>query len=197
MIVVQATRLNRRNSLFVSKQIVYFSVFLFTMTLQDNEQLNTIVQSAPIGICILDAATFTAELLNDKFLEIAGKPRKAIIGKWYWEPFAEAREYYEDALKSVAKTGEAYYANEVELMLIRHGREERIFVTFVYSPVFTKEGKINKVAVWVLENTRQVTERQKTEAAKGCYTTGARPAKKLFYAGTCRHLYSGRPGTGL
>jgi PAS domain S-box-containing protein len=136
------------------------------MTLQDNEQLKTIVQSAPIGICILDAGTFTAELLNDKFLEIAGKPREAIIGKWYWEPFAEAREYYEAALKGVVETGEAFYANEVELMLIRHGREERIFVTFVYAPVIDRDGKVSKVAVWVLENTRQVTERQKTEAAK-------------------------------
>src|ERR1700749_1995921 len=132
------------------------SGFLFTMTLQDNEQLKTIVESAPIGICILDAVSFTAELLNDKFLEIAGKPKEAIIGKWYWEPFAEARQYYEEALIGVAKTGEAYYADEVELMLIRHGREEMIFVTFVYAPVKNKAGKVTKVAVWVLENTKQV-----------------------------------------
>ncbi|UOE52858.1 PAS domain-containing protein [Mucilaginibacter sp. SMC90] len=33
-------------------------------------------------------------MLNDKFLEIAGKPKEAIIGKWYWETFAEARTYY-------------------------------------------------------------------------------------------------------
>jgi PAS domain S-box-containing protein len=136
------------------------------MTLQDNEQLKTIVQSAPIGICILDADTFIAELLNNKFLEIAGKSQEEIIGKWYWESFAEAREYYQDALKSVAETGEAFYANEVELMLIRHGHKEKIFVTFVYAPVIDKEDKVSKVAVWVLENTRQVTERQKTEAAK-------------------------------
>lgn len=136
------------------------------MTLQDNEQLTTIVQSAPIGICILDAETFKAELLNDKFLEIAGKPKEAIIGKWYWEPFAEVREYYEDALKSVSETGKAYYADEVEMMLIRHGREEKIFVTFVYAPVTDNTGNVSKVAVWVLENTNQVKQRQNTEAAK-------------------------------
>lgn len=136
------------------------------MQLQDNEQLRTIVESAPIGICILNAATFVAELLNDKFLEIAGKPKEDIIGKWYWEPFAEAREYYEAALTSVPETGKAYYADEVELMLIRHGREEMIFVTFVYAPVTDKNGTVTKVAVWVLEHTKQVTERQKTDAAR-------------------------------
>ena len=46
---------------------------------------------------------------------------------------------------SSAKTGEAFYANEVELMLIRHDREERIFVTFVYAPVIDKDGKVSKV----------------------------------------------------
>src|ERR1700744_3877707 len=100
------------------------------MQLQDNAQLETIIQSAPIGICILDAATFKAELLNDKFLEIAGKPKEAIIGRWYWEPFAEAKELYEDALKKVAETGEPFYGNEVTLALIRHGRSEVITVTF-------------------------------------------------------------------
>ncbi|WP_295799853.1 PAS domain S-box protein [Mucilaginibacter sp.] len=136
------------------------------MQLQDNEQLNLIVQSAPIGICILDAATFKAELLNHKFLEIAGKPREAIIGKWYWEAFAEVRPYYETALNEVARTGIAYYADEVELMLIRHDREETIFVTFVYAPVKDAQGKVAKLAVWVLENTSQVNERRAITASE-------------------------------
>lgn len=136
------------------------------MTLQDNDNLRTVIESAPIGICILDAATFTAEILNDKFLEIAGKPREAILGKWYWEPFAEARPYYEDALKGVVETGKPYYADEVKLMLIRHGSEEWIFVTFVYAPVKNDQGDITKIAVWVLENTTQVVERQKVHDAK-------------------------------
>lgn len=118
------------------------------------------VQSAPIGVCILDAATFKAELLNDKFLEIAGKSKEAIIGKWYWEPFAEVREAYEASLKNVAETGEAFHADEAELMLVRHGREETVFVTFVYAPVTNAAGEVTNIAVWVRENTGQVQERR-------------------------------------
>jgi two-component system sensor histidine kinase VicK len=136
------------------------------MNLQDNEQLKTIVDSAPIGICILGADDFVAEMLNDKFLEIAGKPRESILGKWYWEPFAEARAYYEEALAQVVSSGQAYYADEVSLMLLRHGKEEWIFVTFVYAPVLDENGKVTKVAVWVLENTAQVREREKVNQAK-------------------------------
>jgi PAS domain S-box-containing protein len=153
-------------NLYLSKQKLYFSVFVRIMHLQDNEQLNKVVQSAPVGICILDAVSFIAELLNDKFLEIAGKPKEAIIGKWYWEPFAEAREAYEAALKNVAETGVAYHADEVELILIRYGKEEMIFVTFVYAPVIDVAGKVTKIAVWVLEKTKQVQERRAIVASE-------------------------------
>jgi PAS domain S-box-containing protein len=158
------------------------------MQLTDDENLFHTIVSAPIGICLLDAATLTAEILNDKFLEIAGKPRETIIGHWYWEPFAEARPYYEAALAGVVETGLAYYADEVELMLIRHGREEMIFVTFVYAPVRNKAGNITKVAVWVLENTKQVNERQAVEAARAAVQQERDRLKSFFMqapAGIC------------
>src|ERR1700744_6008535 len=125
------------------------------MHLINEDDLRSTVLNAPIGICILNAETLVAELLNDKFLEISGKTREAIIGHWYWEPFAEAKVYYEEALACVVKTGEAFYADEVGLILVRHGKEEHIFVTFVYAPVLAPDGRVRKVAVWVLENTRQ------------------------------------------
>ncbi len=133
------------------------------MQITTSDDLHDIVLNAPIGICILDAATLTSEIVNDKFLEVAGKPYDAIFGKFYWDSFAEARPYYEAALNRVVQDGKPYYANEVELMLIRHGKEETIFVTFVYSPIKNQEEKVTKVAVWVLENTLQVVARQRIQ----------------------------------
>ena len=136
------------------------------MQQQDNEQLNVIIQSAPIGVCILHPVTFKAELLNDKFLEITGKPKESIIGRSYWETFADGKHLYEDALKTVALTGKPYYANEARLSLVRNGREEIITVTFVYAPVADFNGKVNKLAVWLMENTKQVAEGEKQELTK-------------------------------
>ncbi|MFA6278004.1 MAG: PAS domain-containing protein [Pedobacter sp.] len=136
------------------------------MNFKDDSNLKALVASAPIGICILNAETFVAEMLNEKFLEIAGKPREAILDKWYWEPFAEARAYFEQAMIGVVTSGEAFYADEVELMLVRHGKEEYIFVTFIYAPVCDENGKVSKLAVWVVENTTQVREREKIAAQK-------------------------------
>jgi PAS domain S-box-containing protein len=139
------------------------------MRLTDEENLRYTVLNAPIGVCILDAGTFVAEIVNDKFLEVAGKPYDAIFGQFYWDAFAEARPYYEAALADVVHTGNAYYADEVELRLIRHGRAENVFVTFVYAPVKDKNNHVTKITVWVLENTRQVVERQKQEIAKTAF----------------------------
>jgi PAS domain S-box-containing protein len=165
-----------------------FNIASRTMQLTNDTNLFQTILSAPIGICLLDAATLTAEIVNDKFLEIAGKPREAIVGHWYWEPFAEVRPYYEAALAGVATTGEAFYANEVQLMLIRHGREENIFVTFVYAPVKDEKGAVRKVAVWVLENTHQVNEREKIAAAKAALQAERDRLREFFMqapAGIC------------
>ena len=157
------------------------------MLLTNGEDLQTTVLRAPIGICILNADSLVAEIVNNKFLEVAGKPYEAIFGQFYWDAFAEARQYYEEALAGVVETGEDYYADEAELMLIRHGREEKVFVTFVYAPI-QNAGKISKVAVWVLENTKQVNERQKVEVSRQAFQIERDRLKRFFMqasAGIC------------
>jgi signal transduction histidine kinase len=134
---------------------------------RDSElDLRNIVLKAPIGICILDAATLVAETVNSSFVEVAGKPLDAIAGKYYWDAFAEARPYYEDALAGVARDGKSFYAEEVELVLIRHGAPERVYVTFVYAPVFDLAGHVKKIAIWVHENTTHVSTRRRLEEAE-------------------------------
>lgn len=134
--------------------------------IEESEQnIRSMVLQSPIGICVLDAETLVSETVNGSFIEIAGKRYDEIAGKHYWETFAEAKPYYESALKKVIEEGESYYANEVEIMLIRHGVEEIIYVTFVYAPLKNIDGVVKKVAVWVLDNTPQVVTRRKIEEA--------------------------------
>ncbi|MNQ34702.1 Phytochrome-like protein cph1 [compost metagenome] len=134
--------------------------------IEENEQnLRSMVLEAPIGVCLLDAKTLVCEIVNDSFIEVAGKKYEEIAGKHYWDSFAEAKPYYEEALQKVIDKGVPFYANEVEMMLIRHGKEEHIYVTFVYAPLKNMEGEVAKVTVWVLDNTPQVKARKEIEAA--------------------------------
>ncbi|MGO4770388.1 PAS domain S-box protein [Flavobacterium sp. W22_SRS_FK3] len=132
---------------------------------ESEENIRSMVLQSPIGICVLDAATLVTETVNDSFIEIAGKPYEDIAGKYYWDSFAEVKPYYEEALKNVVEKGVPFYINEVEMILVRHGREETIYVTFVYAPLKNREGKVKKVAIWVLDNTPQVIARRTIEEA--------------------------------
>ena len=71
------------------------------MNFTDSPFLQAIVEHAPIGICILNADDFFIEILNDRFLEIAGERRENLLGKWYWKPFDKYRESYEGILANV------------------------------------------------------------------------------------------------
>lgn len=122
-----------------------------------------------MGMCILDASNLLVLRLNSKFVEIAGKSYEIILNCFYWDVFPEVRAQYEDAMNEVVRSGVAYHADEVKLMLIRNGFEEDIVVTFVYSPIKDDLGKVVNIAIYVLENTIQVAERQKETEAKQAY----------------------------
>jgi PAS domain S-box-containing protein len=117
------------------------------MNFTDSQLLENVITHAPMGVCILNAEDFTIELLNDKFLEFAGKPKSALIGKWYWEPFEEARKVHEASMLHVVNSKESLSADAAELN-----------ATFTYVPVLNEEHVVTKIAVWVTENNKQVRE---------------------------------------
>ena len=149
---------------YVSSSVDITEQVITRRIVENNEQmLRELVLTAPIGICVLNVPSLVAEIVNASFVEIAGKPYESIMGHYYWDAFSEAAPYYAAALQGVVDKGEPFYANEVELMLIRHGKSENIYVTFVYTPIKNVSGEVSKVIVWVLENTPQVTARQRVE----------------------------------
>ena len=130
--------------------------------------LNVILQ-APIGICVIDAATQVSRIVNDSFVEIAGRPIHEIIGRIYWDTFPEARPVYEEALIRVVSEGITFRATEVELPLLRHGKKEQVNLSFVYEPVKGKGDVVKNVVVWVSDNTPQIIARKKTEESQAKY----------------------------
>ena len=125
-----------------------------------------LVLQAPMGLCIIDAKTLVAENVNEQFVEVAGKPYETILGNYYWDTFAEAAPFYEAALKGVIDSGVTYYAKEAELMLMRHGKPEIVYATFVYDPIKDEAGNTQKIAIWVVDNTPQVKARQVVEESE-------------------------------
>lgn len=156
---------------FTSDKIAYrFNGTLEDVTTKTNERRITalnqeitknMVLEASIGICVIDVVTLKIENVNDRFIEIVGNKREEFYGKYYWDTFAEAKAIYEKDLEQVIETGNPFYINEAEVFLTRHGKLEPIIITFVYSPLKNEEGKVVKVAIWVIDFTEQVIARNK------------------------------------
>jgi PAS domain S-box-containing protein len=155
------------------------------MNIENQQELYLLVMNAPVGICVLDAQTLKAEIVNDSFTAVAGKPRETILGNFYWDTFAEARPYYESALQGVISTGNPYSNSDAERKVIRNGTEETVYMTLVYSPLKDTAGEVKKVAVWVMDNSLHVNQRQKVEQSEKFARTifYNSPVAKLVYTG--------------
>jgi PAS domain S-box-containing protein len=136
------------------------------MNLTDTPFLKSIVDSAPIGICIISADTFVVEMLNNRFAEITGKPKSAVLGKGYLETFAPASPSYKALLSKVVTFKETFYGEESEVMIVRNGNLEGIQVKSIYAPILNEDQKLTKIAVWVLETTSRSKEQHKISAEK-------------------------------
>lgn len=155
------------------------------MNIENQQELYLLVMNAPVGICVLDAESLRAEIANDSYIAVTGKSREAILGNFHWDTFAEVRQYYESTLAGVIAEGISYSVNEAEVRLVRHGREETLYLSFVYSPLKNAAGEVKKVAVWVVDNTLQVLQRQKVEESDQFARTVFynSPVAKLVYTG--------------
>ena len=136
------------------------------MNLTDSPLLKTIVESAPIGICVLNVDGLLVEMVNDKFVEITGIGKEEVLGKSFLEPFAQLQRKYKEALLDIVNTGETYTTDDVELKLQRHGKEEEIQVSLIYAPVLDEGAAISKLSVWILEkpNPKQAKDESRLDS---------------------------------
>ncbi|MFD0792104.1 ATP-binding protein [Mucilaginibacter litoreus] len=125
--------------------------------------LYNLVRQAPVGICIIRSADLIVDVVNESYLELVGKNRKEVEGRNIWDAVPEAKEWYAPIMDSVITTGIPYVAKEAELILVRNGLPEVVFVDFVYEPVRHFDGLINAVMVIAIDVTDKVVVRRNIE----------------------------------
>lgn len=129
------------------------------------KELRNLIIAAPIGIAVVTGKEARFEDVNERFVDISGKSREQFNNSTYWEVFSEVAEVFEPILTGVFETGIKYSTDEAEMMLIRHGVLEKIYVTFDYVPIFDNNNIVSKVIIIVIEVTHQVETRKQIEAA--------------------------------
>ncbi len=126
-------------------------------TERQRAELETIYQSAPIGLALFDPVEFRYLRINDRQCEILGLPRERILGRPITElaPLKGLREIFEQVAK-----GHPIRNLLLEGELPTRPGEHRYW-NVSYSPVYNSDGAVEAIAAVILE----VTTQKKAEAA--------------------------------
>ncbi len=125
-----------------------------------SEDIQAIMQQAPVGITILRGPEFIVEMANDRYLEIVDRPASQFTGHPLFESLPEIREAIEPLMKQVFATGVPYYGTEFPITLNRFGNSGLAYFTFVCQPLREQNGNIRGLIVAVNEVTSIVRTRE-------------------------------------
>lgn len=125
----------------------------------NQKNIQNMIRQAPVGICMISGKDLIIEQVNDLFLEIVRKERETFFGP-YWDALPEARNFYEPLTDHVMQTRETHRAKEDEVVLIRKGVPETVYVDFVYEPLRDNDGNVTAIMIVVTEVTDKVLARK-------------------------------------
>lgn len=127
---------------------------------------HNMIHTSPSLISILKGENMIIEIANDAILESWGKG-KDIVGKSLFDVLPEAVENgFDKLLRSVYRTGEPVYAYEASITLLRKGKPELVYYTFVYQVQRNVWGVIDGVAIIANEVTPQAVLHKKIQESE-------------------------------
>lgn len=131
---------------------------------QSEENLKAMISQAPVAMCILSGADHVITVANELMVELWGKPQADVMNKPVFDALPDARgQGLEEVMKKVYETGETFYASELPVALIRHGKPEVVYQNFVYQAYRNATGIIAGVIAITIDVTEQVEARQTIE----------------------------------
>ncbi|WP_316788716.1 PAS domain S-box protein [Pedobacter frigoris] len=132
--------------------------------LQLSEQrFKSLIRQAPFAICVIGAEDLMILDVNDDYLELVGRRRDELENRTIWDAVPEASESYAPVMYEVIRSGIAFVADEHEVMLVRNGIPEMLFIDFVYEPVKDLNGIVTAIMVVGIDVTDKVLARRNIE----------------------------------
>lgn len=130
------------------------------------ENLRSMIMQAPMAMCILKGENFVVDIANDGVIELWGTTAD-IIGHpvFEWLPVLKGQGF-EQMLEQVYRTGVRVTVSEMRAELPRNGRQEPIYLNFVYEPMIGNGGHVTGIMAVATEVTEQVIARQKIEQSE-------------------------------
>jgi PAS domain S-box-containing protein len=134
---------------------------------EGRQDLYNLFMQSPLPVCIIHGDNLVFELANPLYEQVIG--RKHIAGKPLLEAMPEiAGQGFDTLLLNVMRSGTAHIGNETLLRLDRDndGHSEDTYFTFIYAPLRSRQGLIDRIMVFCNDVTEQVVARKKVEESQ-------------------------------
>ena len=133
---------------------------------ESEKRYQNLIYSSTSMICILKGEEFIIEIANDAILETWGKG-KDVMGKSLLKVLPEIIEQgFGEILYNVYTTGKPYHAYEMPVRLLRHGKMELSYYTFVYEPLRNISGETEGLTIIANEVTPQAELNKKIKESE-------------------------------
>ncbi|RZL12834.1 MAG: PAS domain S-box protein, partial [Pedobacter sp.] len=126
-------------------------------------RFRALIRQAPVAICVIRAEDLMIQEVNDAYLELVGKERSAMEERTIWEAVPEAAGSYAPVMEEVIRTGITFSGREHELILIKNGIPENVFIDFIYEPVKENSGSVTAIMVLGIDVSDKVKARRSIE----------------------------------
>ncbi len=115
--------------------------------IESENRYHNMIYSSPSMIGIYKGPDMIIEIANDAILNSWGKTRD-VIGKSIFAVLPEIMtQGFDKILSDVYKTGKAFHSYEMPVTLIKNGKKELIYYSFIYQPQRNVNNEIEGVAV--------------------------------------------------
>jgi PAS domain S-box-containing protein len=123
---------------------------------EDSEKrYNLMLMQSPFAFAVLKGENMIINLANDSVKEMWGKG-KEIEGKPLIEVLPEIQDQgFPELLDGVYTTGIPFSANEILVKLMRNGKPEDVYFSFVYQPYYEADQTISGVTIIAQEVTQE------------------------------------------
>lgn len=134
---------------------------------ESEENFRKLILQAPVGMIILKGEQLFVELVNDAYLNIAGKNREEFADKTLWEALPKSKTLgFDNILKKIMQTGVAHHGNEQPITLIKNGQKQTVYINYVYEPLKDADGSINRIMVVAIDVTEMLESKRKIQDAE-------------------------------
>jgi PAS domain S-box-containing protein len=131
----------------------------------EREALYSLLMQAPAPICVFRGEELVFEMANDLYLKVTGLT-SAAIGRTLYETIPETRaQGFEALLRGVLRSGEPHASEAMPFKFDRRGDGtlENTWWSFIYAPLRSVDGTVERVMALVQEMTPQVLAREERE----------------------------------